>query len=472
MIVSAKPKAGLPTTDRGWQTFLQNQRATGAREAPWALGQALFARLEPSGRILLYTRMRRQGDRNPRPFTLGDFPAVSVAEARKRLAETRSQIKEGRDPSVEQRRQRAGIANVNTFGALVDQYLSRRETSGDLAPKTMLLERQALERMKVAIGGRLLSDLEPHDLFVPIEKEARRLQRVGRTGRMAKIMLAATKRTFLDARDAGLLRGTSPAAELSLRRVVEEKPRDRVLFDGVLLIDRLNRELNEVGALLRRLSSPLESVGGDAPTRAALELTLALGLRAHEVCALEWSHIQLDDEVPSLVVAKSKTDAGERFLPLPDHSVSIFRKLMSEAMAPKKGTHKPQPLTRFVFEARSAGGRAEHMHPESLSRAFARACAALDMDKATLHDLRRTCISALGELGYSDAIIKRIAGHSGGADVTQRHYDRSSRVSAVHAALSAWAAVLDDAKTRAREKAQEIPAPPLALPTPRVGAEG
>lgn len=466
MSTSAKPKRKLPTTDAGWQTFLQNQKPTGKREEPWTLGQSLFAQMQAAGWIKFYTRQRRRGDAQPKPFALGAFPAVSVAEARKRLSDVRSQIKEGKDPAVEQRRAKSGITKVSTFAELVDAYLARREASGDLAPKTLAIETQALDRMKSAIGDRLLTDVEPHDIFSPIEAEARRLQRKGRTGRLAKIMLAATKRVYQDARDAGLLRGPSPAADLSLKRVVTEKPRDRVLFDGELLVDRLQPDSNEIGNLLAGLRSPLTPVGGDVPTRAALELTLSLGLRAHEVCGIEWSHVRLEDDVPMLVIAQSKTQAGERELPLPPLTVELFRSLKAEAVKPDRPVRKPTPLPKYVFERRDRAGRAEHLHPESLSRAFSRGCAALGIDGATLHDLRRTAISGLGELGYADALIKRIAGHSGGADVTARHYDRSRRFLAMNAALTAWCDVLERALER-HEKKQALPMatfPALAAP--------
>jgi integrase len=58
----------------------------------------------------------------------------------------------------------------------------------------------------------------------------------------------------------------------------------------------------------------------------------------------------------------------------------------------KANSRKDQP---FLFPAEAGSKRARHLHPESLSRAFARACDRLGIADASTHDLRRTCLSRL-----------------------------------------------------------------------------
>ena len=90
------------------------------------------------------------------------------------------------------------------------------------------------------------------------------------------------------------------------------------------------------------------------------------------------------------------------------------------------------------------------MHAESLSRAFARACARLEIAGASTHDLRRTCLSGLMELGH-DTVAERIAGHVP-RHVLGRHYDRSSRLDAMRAGLEEWAQAIDAARVRSSEE--------------------
>jgi hypothetical protein len=125
----------------------------------------------------------------------------------------------------------------------------------------------------------------------------------------------------------------------------------------------------------------------------------------------------------------------------------VFRELRARAQ------HK----CRYVFPAEEGAKRAEHLHPESLSRAFARSCGRLGIPGATLHDLRRTCLSGLIELGHED-IAERIAGHAGKM-VLNRHYDRNNRLDAMLAALTTWADAVAAARRAIAGKPPVLPAP-------------
>ena len=163
-----------------------------------------------------------------------------------------------------------------------------------------------------------------------------------------------------------------------------------------------------------------------------------MGFQALEVCALEWSAIDLDGAGPTVTVTRSKTAAGLRTLPLAAPAVAALRELQSVA---RKGE-------RYVFPANGGAKRAAHLHADSLGRAFARICAALGIEAASTHDLRRTCLSGLNELGH-EAVAGRIAGHAS-RSVMGRHYDRSRRVEATRVALEAWAQAVDAAAARAK----------------------
>ena len=80
-----------PATDKGWQAWLTNSRPPPKRT--WqSLGGALRVRLEPGeARLRVFeARLRRKGDKNPRTIEIGSFPTISVADARRKVAEMRS----------------------------------------------------------------------------------------------------------------------------------------------------------------------------------------------------------------------------------------------------------------------------------------------------------------------------------------------------------------------------------------------
>lgn len=121
-----------PTTDKGWQAWLQNAKPPEERD--WvALGGGLTVCLEVGGGKVFQGRPRRIGDKNARRIAIGHFPACSVAEARQRVSETRSAAKEGRDPALARRRAREGVEEIATFGARVDLYLARRAEGGSVS---------------------------------------------------------------------------------------------------------------------------------------------------------------------------------------------------------------------------------------------------------------------------------------------------------------------------------------------------
>jgi integrase len=425
-------QVNFPKTDKGLQAYLSNIRAPAERT--WlALGGGLTVCLEPSGAKTFQARIRRQGETNPRRVRIGSFPSVSLADARRKLSDMKSAAREGRDPALEQRRARAGVTKLRTLGGLVAEYLRRRE--GQVAAKTLKGERDLLRGvLEPALGDRLLADLEPVDFGNVLTDYVSRLRRGGRSeGTNGNKLLAATRRMFKQGRGWGLFVALDPTAALA--RPAKERPRDRVLFDGKVLVGPDSR-VNELGRLVSALTSERTPLPVSRATRVALLLTLGLGLRALEACSLEWRGISLDGEEPTVSVVASKTKAGLRTLPLPRGLAAMLREM--------------KPTTRkgdvFVFPAEEGARRAGHLHPESLSRAFARSCAVLGIVDASTHDLRRTCLSGLIELGH-ESVAERIAGHVP-RHVLGRHYDRSARMDAMRGAVEAWAAAVDDAAAR------------------------
>ena len=154
----------LPKTEKGLQAYIERVRPPQSRQ--WlALGAGLTICFEPSGAKTFQARLRRHGETNPRRIRIGSFPALSVADARKRLSEMKAMAREGRDPALAQRRARGGVRNIRTLADLIAEYLRRRD--GSIAAKTLKLERELLAGvLSPSLGGRLLADLAPMDFRV------------------------------------------------------------------------------------------------------------------------------------------------------------------------------------------------------------------------------------------------------------------------------------------------------------------
>jgi integrase len=410
----------LPPTERGLATWIANVRGGDRRQ--WIpIGRGLVLCIEPSGLKSFQARFRLKGSKQAKRMHLGYHPKMSLSDARAALETVRSAARSGEDPSLARKRDSGAIS---TLDDLAEEYLKRRE--GKIAPKTLRVERGQLAIIRAKLGSRRLVDLEPRDVSQVIEDYAADLRKEGQPGTNANKVLAVTKRMFSMSRGWGLVNGSNPASDL--RRPVKERPRERVLFDGEVLVDPARPKLNELGQFVAALQADPSPIPASRPTRIAILLSLLLGFRASEVCGLEWTNIDLGDE-PTVTVAKSKTDAGRRTLPLSPLAVDLLRELK-----PKAGRG------RYVFPAAEGAGRAATLHAESLSRAVTRAAEKLKLDKLVHHDLRRTCITGLGELGF-DGIAPRIAGHQS-KTVTGRHYDHSRRMNAMREAVCRWGTIV------------------------------
>ena len=318
----------LPTTDRGWQLYLTNIRPP--RKRKWlSMGNGLVVCLEPSGKKTFQTRPRRKGEKNPRRVNIGSFPACSVIDARRRQLELNSVVAEGRDPALEQRRARAGVSPLRTLNDLIREYLGRRD--GQVAAKTLTAERNLLEGVLApALGDRLLADLAPVDFGKAISDYVARLRREGRSdGANANKLLKASRRMFKMARGWGIdIPDRDPT--VGLANPAKEVPRDRILFDGRVLVGPDPR-VNEIGRLASALLAEPSPVPVSRPTRLALMLDAVDWPSRRRVCSLEWRGISLDGDAPTVSVTTSKTRAGLRTLPLPRAAVAILTELRAQA---------------------------------------------------------------------------------------------------------------------------------------------
>lgn len=440
------PSRALPRDDRGWSNWLRNAKPPEARE--WvSMGNGLVAAREPSGKIMFQVRAGRPGERNPRRIALGAFPGMTVTEARAGAAAAKAAAARGED--VRPAREKAIAEAPMLLRELVAKYHERR--AGERkprAPKTLKQERELLAVLCAALGDRPVDRIKPGEIDAAAQdylnrlltppkpkrgKPATRLRR-NANGANASKLLAITGRLFRRAKTWGLIVCENPAD--GLEKPVAEESRERVLFDGDLLQDLRRPVLNELGLLALALVENRPAIPVRADARAALRLCLILGLRAGEAAALETSEVRLDDPVPVLTVTASKTKAGLRTLPLPRQAVELLR----PAVAAANGG-------RFLFPARDGARRSGHLHAESITRAFARLIEVLRIEHVTPHDLRRTCITGLGELGF-EGLSGRIAGHAA-KNVTAKVYDRGRRLNPMLAALQTWADSIDAAMMRA-----------------------
>jgi integrase len=138
--------------------------------------------------------------------------------------------------------------------------------------------------------------------------------------------------------------------------------------------------------------------------RLAMVLALNTTMRACEIKALRW--YDLDFLAGTVTIRRSKTEAGQRVIPLNEDALGAMRELYGRAST--IGGTQPG---HYVFPA-CESGRFDSTTPQKSWRSAWRSLRkAAGIAALRFHDLRHHAITELAESQASDATIMAIAGH-------------------------------------------------------------
>lgn len=405
------------------------------REIPDAGCPGLYLVIQPSGSKSWALRFRRPSGKTAKlvlgsvytapihepdtPPTIGGH--LTLAAAHRLATELRHQIALGRDPAAahiqEKRELRARIegAAASTFAAsardYVGQYASKRVRRWKETARLLGIEPADLTLMQKGLAerwaARPVADIDGHDIHTVVD-EARKfgipgleVHTEGPSESRARKVYAALSGMF-----AWLLRQrrvtVSPCASVS--RPEAPQARDRVLSDS------------EIAAFWRAASE----IGG--PYGAALKLLSLTGCRLNEVAAMRWAELS-EDGVWAIPGARTKNHRP--------HIVPLAP-LARDVIA---GVQRIEGcLYVFTASGRSPLG--------GWSETKARLDAAMgDVPHWVLHDLRRTFVTGLAELGVRPDVIELAVNHAGGSrGGIAGVYNRSELMPERRAALERWAA--------------------------------
>ena len=140
-------------------------------------GGGLTFTLSKNGTAAWVLRYRYAGRR--KELTLGNYPGVSLSEARIKAGEARARVSDGEDVATERRRQKNQLLASGLVRELAADYLVR--AAQDLAPRTLSETRRMLGKDVVPrIGGMMARDVTGADIVRVVEKVAERSQLVAR----------------------------------------------------------------------------------------------------------------------------------------------------------------------------------------------------------------------------------------------------------------------------------------------------
>jgi integrase len=399
-----------PLTDAALKKLLVSPPAE-RREVPDGKVAGLYLVHQPSGATSWALRYRVDGA--SRKLTLGSFPALTLAQARRRAEEARGAIAKGADPAAAKTSARAAAkaekqAGEDLIENVVEKFIARHAEpkTRDWKETRRLLEKNAVAKWK----GRRLSTItlsQTHDLLDEIIDRGSPFA--------ANRVLSQLKVMGEFAVQRGII-AVNPFAGIKAPSPEKGRARSRVLNDD---------EVRLVWRAAEALGWPFGPIA---------KLLLLTGARRDEVADLEWREVDLDRAVWMLPAARAK-NGREHSIPLCDKAIEIL------------GSLPRIERSKFVF---TTSGQNPVSGFDYWKKALDRTMAKLAEEGASpipgwvLHDLRRTVATNLQRLGVrlevTEAVLNHIAGSRAGiVGIYQRHdYAAEKRQ-----ALDAWARRLE-----------------------------
>ena len=382
-----------PLTDSVVSKLSPQRGQTEWREVSDGGCRGLYLWISPRSEKVWGLRVVVNGKR--RRHTIGAYPKVSLAEARRRALEYRAAIRDGESPESVDARLLAMRMTVSQAHA---EYL--RVVGPALRERTIYTKTHLFQaHIEPLLGGRMLRTIRRADvvgLVSAVSGKGFGVQATRAFTEMMAFLRWCEEREYVD--------GIPAIRKKEMRKhgAAKETPRQRVLSD------------EEVAELWQK-SGNLGS-----GTRDLVRLLLLTGQRRDEVRLMSWEEIDMRKALWVIPKERYKTRV-DHAVPLSPQVMAILKPLWS------KGARG------YVLTGRKDGapfsGQASALRRLQVSMG--------DYSPFTLHDLRRTVRTGLSKLGVDSETAERVIGHL--PEGMQRVYDMHDRLPERRRALQCWA---------------------------------
>lgn len=400
-------------------------------------GDGLFLRIRPHGTKTWVVEYEFKGARQK--YTIGVYDRsgapgesitawleagrLSLTQARSIAGKWKTDRRSGHDPiakwesalaskeakKVAQAKAVAVEAAQPTVNDAIDQFMTKHIAGKKSAPAI----RYRLDRLAVHLGDKKIRDVTRQHVIAAIEKIAEGSVE-GRTAKLlAGEVLIQAKRLWRFAETREWV--ANSCVEVLLRKDFDAKPRKR---EVALRLD----ELVELWKVL----GDSQQCKSDSVTVAALRILILTGQREREVTDAAWTEFDLDAGLWKIPASRTKKSRAH-LVHLAPQAIEILKDLKKltgkHAHAFASPLRKGQPIY-----GRSANG--------ALAALFRRGLLP-SVTPCHVHDLRRTLISRLPDLGFEPFLAHKIANHV--LPGVMAHYNHNEYLPQREAALRAWA---------------------------------
>ncbi|GKS77351.1 integrase arm-type DNA-binding domain-containing protein [Acidovorax sp. SUPP950] len=385
-------------------------------------GEGLYLRVRPTGKVWVY-RYKLLG--KEAKLSLGHYPVVTLAAARKKARAEAEKRADGVDPREARRvdEERGRVARLNTFEltarAWHTQARKDREWSASYAEKVM---RHLELHVFPWLGALAMDTIAPTEVV-------RCLHRIKERGNLetAQRVREAVQHVFQYAVDVGTL---EPGKNFVSSRTGGLPPPRARHYAAIT-------DPQKLGQLLR----DMRAYNGNVITRAALQLSPLLFQRPGQLRLAHWEDVDLNQALWRCPPEKMKLREWKKrdmrtpahLVPLPTQAVTILRDIF-----PLTGPTGP------IF--RSMAKRSEktrYMSDNTVNSAL-RTLGYDTKEQITGHGFRATARTLIRELlGWDREIIERHLAHVSDEELGGS-YDRTTHLDQRCRMIQLWADLLDD----------------------------
>jgi integrase len=365
------------------------------------LPSVLALRVAPNGVKSFDVAYRIKGSSAVKRTTIGRYGDIDLDEARTRAGDLVKAARKGKDLIAVEEAERDAKARAMTLGALLELYISRRIANRLRSARSVA---SILRRVLEPLASMPAADIKRRDLLLLLEEIAAR----------GHVRAAGHARTLI----GGLFKwGLSQDfiendRSRALPAYDQGTPRDRVLSPD---------EIHSFWFWLETLAPVI---------RDALRVQLATGCRIGEVGGLVIAEIDASKWLWTLPAARSK-NKKPRVTPLIGVARTIIEERVKEADDGVLFPSENGNVHTAATIGRTLNARRSRLPIKEIVRS---------------HDLRRTAVSLMFELGIAKDTIGAIVGHGSdddrGARTLLRHYKKTDQIALKTRALEKYDAYL------------------------------
>jgi len=365
--------------------------------------KGLYLEITPSGGK--HWRVRYRFNKKEKTLSLGSFPQLTLSDARIQCGEAKDQLREGTDPAMIKRREKAALTQThdNTFKALGDEWMVQKAGAW-CASNAKKIKSRIEGKVYPYIGDMPISDVKSTDILSVI-------QRIEREGRKV-----TARRIWRDCRAICSYAVITSRAEFNVAAGLED-----ALAAHKVKHFSAPTELEDVAMVIQKLYS-----GYPRPvTDCAMRLLPLFFVRPGELVAARWDQMDLEGATWKFKSTKTGID---QIVSLATQAVEILREL-----------HEITGHTEFVFASQQKRG--VHLAPCTLN--YAVKALGLSSDIVTPHGFRAMARTVIDErLKYRPEYIEQQLSHVV-RDSLGRAYNRTKHLEERREMMQAWADYLD-----------------------------